>query len=330
MLLAMGETTERYEPAKGEHPIRGHIRAAGFDRVSHGLFLPSSKRDDPDEQWHRLLHAWQQVLPENAVFTHVTGARLYGWDLPKLPEHVPVFAAVGTEDKRPRREGLICSRLTRPTSTRRRHGLPVEEPVEILLRASRDLGVLDMVIMIDAAFRAGDLTDVETRAILASGRPGVGVLRAAYELSEAKHESAMESVLGVFHAAMDIVSEPQVDLYDDHGTYLGRADRLVTGTEWLHEYDGKEHRRKERHRQDLRRDRNLANSPYRRKGFSLDDLLNHAAVVMHEVDRDLERPHVNARLRRWRILVRESMYSEVGRARVLNRWSRAMGVVQWS
>jgi hypothetical protein len=51
---------------------------------------------------------------------------------------------------------------------------------------------------------------------------------------------------------------------------------------------------------------------------------------MHEIDRELGRPHKLARLTRWRRLVENSLYSEVGRRRVLNRWQRQMGVVDWS
>ncbi|MEJ7774321.1 MAG: hypothetical protein WKF72_05865, partial [Nocardioidaceae bacterium] len=84
--------------------------------------------------------AWQMVLPPMALFTHITGARLLGWQLPKLPEQVPVFAAVEGDANRPRRSGLICSRLVRETCRLDRHELPVESAEEILLRASRDFG----------------------------------------------------------------------------------------------------------------------------------------------------------------------------------------------
>lgn len=325
----MPNSAARYEPHPGHEPIRGHVRASGHDRVSHGFFLPTVAGEDAESLWFRTLHTWLQVA-ETAVFTHVTAARLYGWQLPKLPEQVPTFIAVGRKDRRPRRDGLVCSRLTRPRSERLVRGFPVEEPEEVLLRASRDLGVLDVVIMLDSARREGDVDEGRLQRILESARPGVGVLRAARDLSDERRESGGESVLGVFASAMQIEVESQVDLFDDDGTFLGRGDTRVVGTSWIYEYDGAVHRDKGQHRRDLRRERSWGNTPYRRKGFTLDDLLNHSAVVMHEMDRDLERPHVNARLRRWQTLVRESFYSEPGRARILNRWQRAMGVVQWS
>lgn len=311
-------------------PVRGHIRRVGYRRVSHGLFLPVREGARDDEEFLRDLRAWLLVLPDTAVFTHVTAARLLGWQLPRLPEHTPVFAAVTLGAPRPRREGLICSRLRRNIEGGRAQGMPVDAPEEVLLRAARDLGVLDLVVMLDSGLRLGHIDVPRLRAVLDSGRPGVGVLRAAFALSDWRRESAGESLLAVFHAAIDVPVESQVTLRDDHGRSLGRVDLLVCGTSWVHEYDGAVHRDADQHRTDLRRERAWGQSPYRRKEFVLDDLINHAGVVMHEIDRSLGRAHQARRLRRWRTLVRESLYDEVGRERVQNRWHRAMGIVQWS
>jgi hypothetical protein len=124
--------------------------------------------------------------------------------------------------------------------------------------------------------------------------------------------------------------EPQVELHDAAGRVIGRADLMVCGTHDLHEYDGAGHRTQTQHRSDLRRERALTQASYIRRGYTLDDLLNHPAVVMHELDRVLGRPHRPERLRRWRRLVELSTYSDSGRERLLNRWRRAMGVTDWS
>ena len=50
---------------------------------------------------------------------------------------------------------------------------------------------------------------------------------------------------------------------------------------------------------------------------------------MHEIDAALARPHEPERLRRWRRMIEGSLYSDHGRARLLNRWRRQMGVVDW-
>ncbi|GAB3788866.1 hypothetical protein [Nocardioides ungokensis] len=311
-------------------PIRGQVRLVDHRRVSHGLYLRKQDGLTIDEESLRDLGAYLLVLPKGAVFTHVTAARLLGWQLPKMPEQVPVFAAVQGDPKRPRRHGLICSRLVRETRAGEAMGLPVDSPEEILLRAARDLGVLDLVIMIDSARNLGHLDDDQMQQVLGSKRPGVRMLRTAYELSTDRAESAGESCLRIFHEAIGVAVEPQVELFDDDGVFLGRADLLVTGTCDVHEYDGEHHRGKVQHRTDLRRERGWSGTPYVRRGFVLDDLLNHPLVVMHEIDRALGRPHDLSGLEAWRRLVENSLYSEQGRERVMNRWRRQGGIIDWS
>lgn len=311
-------------------PIRGHIRQVGFRRVSHGLFRPWGDDDDLGAELRRDLEAWLLVLPEGAAFTHVTAAWLRGWQLPKLPEQVPVFVAVAQGDTRPRRPGLICSRLARTGTRLQVHGLPVEPAEEVLLRAARDLGTLDLVILVDSARRLGHVDTDAMESMLSGCRPGVRNLRRAWGLSCAKAESAGETLLRLFHIALEVPVEPQVVIHDEAGNVVGQVDLQVTGTDLLHEYDGAPHREKGQHRTDLRRERALSRAGYQRRGFTLDDLLNHPTGCMHEIDRDLGRPHDRRRIRAWRLLVGNSLYSEAGRARVMNRWQRQMGVTDWS
>lgn len=307
--------------------VLGEVRVAGHRRVSFGLYRPLT---DGDARAELLLDlaAWLMVLPPGAVFTHLTGAMLRGWALPKLPEQVPVFAAVREGQRRPRRPGLLCARLVSESCPELRHGLPVESAEEILLRAARDVGVIDLVIMIDSALRLGDIDIERMETVLDSRRPGVRQLRNAWLLANGKAESAGETVLRLFHEAIGVPVEPQVDVFDDAGLFLGRVDLLVSGSRSVHEYDGEHHRTKEQQRTDLRRGRGLEPA-YTRRGFTLDDLLNHVAATMHEIDRALGREHQNSRLRRWRALVANSMYSPSCRQRLLNRWQRATGVLDW-
>lgn len=317
---------------KRDGPVRGHIREAGVLRVAHGLFRPCPDEADPDVdvEFRRDLEAWLLVLPEGARFTHVTAARLRRWQLPQLPEQVPVFASVGSKDLRPRRPGLVCSRLVRTSAPTMVQGLPTEPAEEVLLRAARDLGLIDLTIMVDSARRLGDVDDASMEVLLDSRRPGVRMLREAWRVSTPKAESAGETVLRLFDLCMEVAVEPQVELRDDAGNTVAVADLLVVGTQLLHEYDGAHHRMTAQQRVDLRRGRGLAQTAYDRRGFTLDDLLNHPGVLMHELDRDLGRSHRLARLYRWRRWLRSSLYSEEGRRRVMNRWQREMGLVDWS
>jgi hypothetical protein len=311
-------------------PVRGEIRLVGLRRVCHGLGVTKRQDLSADQEFRRDLRAYLLVLPKSAVFTHVTGARLLGWQLPKLPEQVPVFVAVDGKEPRPRRHGLICSRLVRPRDPVPWVGLPVDRPEEILLRVARDFGLLDLLVLVESALARGHLDTDRMDALLATSRPGVRMLREAWRRATGRSESPGETLLQQFHRTMEVPFEPQVDLFRDDGTFLCRADLLVCGTVFVHEYDGEHHRDKRQQKSDLRRSRALVGSSYVRRGFVLDDLVNHAAVVMHEIDGALNRPHVLRRLRRWRQLVDNSVYSAAGRDRIMNRWRRQSGLVDWS
>lgn len=312
-------------------PVRGHYRLQQLERVAHGLFQPKRTDEDPPDAWRRRLEAWLLLLPPGACFTHLTGAVLLGWWLPKMPEQLPVFAAVADKDPRPRRPGLIVSRLRR---THHQRGplwvgkLPVDQPEEILLRAARDLSVLDLTPMVDSARRLGHVDDQRMADLLDSGRPGVNVLREAWRLSDTRSESPMETVLRLFHHVLQVPVQPQAPLFDEAGRQIGRADLMVVGTERIHEYDGEVHRSPQTHAADLRRERALG-SRYQRSAWTLDELLNQAMSVMHEIDRALGRPHRPERALRWEALVRNSLYSPTGRERMINRWRRRSGLNDW-
>jgi hypothetical protein len=312
-----------------EAPIRGEIRVRGYRRVSHGLYLPLAQLA-PHEEWLRDLGAWRMVLPEDAVFTHVTAAALAGWWLPQLPEYVPVFAATTLHANRPRRPGLVCSRLDRDASELTFSGMPVDHPVEVLLRCSRDLTLLDLVPLVTAALRLGHVTPAELATVCATTRPGVRRLRWAVSLADARSESWWECALRLFHVTIDVPVEPQVQVYDDRGNLAARVDLLVTGTSHVHEYDGGQHREVRRHQLDLRRERRLADTSYTRRGFTADDLVNHPLVVLSEIDRALGRRHRPSRADLWRRWVAESTLSTGGRRRLMNRWLRLSGLTDWS
>ena len=306
-------------------PVRGNIRAAGFRRVSHGLYLPTGAGGDDKHEHLRDLGAWQLVLPPDAVFTHITAADLCGWWLPKLPRFVPVFAATTLEGNVPRRAGLICSRLARSSVTGVVHGLPVDSPCEIMLRAARDLALIDLVVMLDSALRLGHITADALDDYCHSGRPGSRRLRHAAAMSDPRSESPWETMLRLFHGAVEIDVQPQYDVTDDAGRFAARVDLWVRGTPFVHEYDGDEHEKAPRRKADLRRARRLLDAGVERRGYVADDLLNHPRAMLQEMDRELARPHRPVRLRRWYAWLRESSYAAAGRRRLQNRWLKVTG-----
>jgi very-short-patch-repair endonuclease len=313
------------QPADPDAPVRGRIRGPHLRRVTHGVGLSVVDGLSAADERLRDLKAFLAVAPKSAVLTSLTGAELMGWSLPKMPTPAPVFIATNRADRRPRRQGLVCHRVTRVRRRQERAGLPVDEPEEILLAASRDVERLDLLILVESAAHHGDVDRGRMTELLDSGRPGVRNLRWAWSRANPKAESVGETLLYELHRCLEVDFEPQAEIYDDDGHYLGRADLRVTGTNLLHEYDGKHHRRKEQQRVDLRRGRGFAGSAYQLRAFTLDDLLNHPLVVMHEIDRALDRPHRMHGAAAWRELVKQSLYSDTGRARIMHRWRRGGG-----
>ena len=314
---------------KPSDAVRGEVRRSDHRRLSHGLYLPIRESLSTSDEILRDLRAWRLVLPDDAVFTHVTAAFLRGWWLPKLPRFVPVFAATGSTSNSPRRAGLICSRLDRGASDTFAQGLPVDVAPEVLLRAARDLALLDLVVMVDSALRQGDVTYADLQDICATGRPGVRQLRRAASLADPRSESAWETILRLFHHAVGIEVRPQADLHDRSGRWIARVDLWLPGTPFVHEYDGAHHDQAPQRRVDLRRLRSLNDGGFVRRGYVADDLVNHDLAMLQEMDRELGRPHQPHRLALWRRWVRESSYSDAGRLRLQNRWLRRGYVTDW-
>ncbi len=310
--------------------IRGHVRKVGFRRVSHGLFLPVGSRLDSDAERVLELRAWPLVLPEGSSFTHLTGAWLNGWWLPDLPDPIPTFVSVPGGSRGPRRPGLLVTRPRHAFQSVDRDGLLVAPAAEILLNCARDLGILDLVPLVESALRAQPGALASIRDLGSSGRPGCPRLRRAVELADVRSESPWESKLRLFHHVAGVPVEPQATIYDDDGRLLAVADLLVIGTTSIHEYDGSAHRGPRQQAVDLRRDRGLAGSPFVRRGFTADDLLNHDLVVLAEIDRAIGRPFRPRRIAPWRRLVAQSSHSAEGRARLQHRWNRTMGLLEWS
>jgi hypothetical protein len=174
--------------------------------------------------------------------------------------------------------------------------------------------------MLDSALRLGHVHSDQLDEYAFSRRPGSRRLRQAVRLSDPRSESAWETLLRLFHVAVDIGVEPQFEVYDDAGRFAGRVDLWLKGTSSAHEYDGEEHEKAARRKSDLRRARRLLDAGVARRGYVADDLLNHPRTMLQEMDRELGRPHRPARLRKWYAWLRESSYSVAGRRRLQNRW----------
>ena len=320
-------------------PIRGEIRLAKLRRVSS---WPRRGEEARTQRGRRVAPRpdgpiWLVCRPA-AAFTHLTGARLLGWQLPKVPEQVPVFAAVTGDAARPRRHGLICSRLVdvrRPATAHMASRWTA--PEEILLRAARDLSLLDLMILRRRPRSTwATLTAPAMEAVLASRsarRPHAS--RGMAPIDRDEPTQAARRVLQPFHRVMEVPVRPQFEVVRRRRSADRRSQTCCvarhqppsTSTTVTH------HRRGSAAGRPASRARAApAGRRTSGKGFALDDLLNHPAG---RDARDRQRASVDrmtsagceAMAEGWS---ENSLYSDAGRARVMNRWRRSAAVHDWS
>ena len=247
------------EPAPDASPCRGRQRASGWQRLSHGLYVPD--RGDAATE----LAAWQLVLPPAGAFTHLTAAALRGWWLPPVPDDAPVFAAVPRDAGRPRRSGLRVTRHPAAPEADDLDGLRVAVPTEVLLSCAADLDVLDLVVLLDSALRSGDCTTEDVLTGAKARRRGAHRLRTALDLADPRSESACETLLRVLHVTCEIDVVPQHEVRHN-GDLLARGDLWICGTRTLQEYDGSGHLEAQQYRDDRRRERRLLAHDWARPG----------------------------------------------------------------
>ncbi len=232
-----------------------------------------------------------------------------------------MFASMSTAESRRQREGLHVCRHLELAEVLVHDDLRLDPPVEALLACARDLGLLDLVVLLDSALHEGWVTVHDVRAATLRRRRGVPVLRQALTLADGRAESAWETLLRVLHVCCDVPVEPQHVLRDEHGTFLGRADLWIRGTNALHEYDGSHHLTRQQQRLDLRRARRLGNDAWLRRGYTSNDVLQQAVNVLRDADLSLGREHRPSRIRSWHALLRDSLFTPSGQERLLTRFN---------
>jgi very-short-patch-repair endonuclease len=288
-------------------------RSPAWARVAHGLYVPVAAMDSEAP-----LHALASRLHPDGGFTHLTAARLLGWWLPPLPPGLPELAAQSDTRNRPRRDELRIIRTTPEPEVCRLRGLPVAPPTDALLALARHLSVLDMVVVLDSALRSRHVTPRRLALTLRSRRWGVRTLRLAAELADCRSESPFESLMRVLHVACEVRVRPQVEVWADR-RLIARGDLQIVGHQVLHEYDGADHRDRERHRGDLRRDRDLEAAGWVRRGYTDLEVLHRPLTILRDADRTLGRTHDPSRLDAWYALLCESCFTPAGRRRLLRR-----------
>lgn len=308
----MGARDEAAEPCNWVELRQGRRPGRSWQPVTRGVHRAA----DVDDELVADLQAWQTILRPAAAFTHLTSARLRGWMLPPIPDWLPVFVGMNGSQNAPRRPGLNITRRVVAPPAERMHGLWVATPAETIMACAADLAVIDLVVLIDSALHAGEVTLEVLEGLARMHRRGTPRLRQALQLVDARSESPWETLLRLLHVLAGVPVEPQHELFDADGLFVARGDLWIVGTSTFHEYDGAHHLTKEQQRIDLRRARRIGDVGWLRRGYTSDDVLHQSRSVLRDADFALGRPHDPTRLRSWTDMLRESMFTGAGMGRL--------------
>lgn len=145
------------------------------------------------------------------------------------------------------------------------------------------------------------------------------MLRRAVCLADPRSESWWESVLRVLHVVAGLGPvQSQVELFDGR-TFVARADLHLVGTRRYPECDGSDHRDRDRHREDLRRDKAMARLGLERYGYTTGEIAYRPEVVIADGERARGLAPDPRRVQAWWRVARPSTLTNGGRARLRRR-----------
>src|SRR5699024_1434186 len=178
---------------------------------------------DRTESLKILIRAHASELPEKTVFSHVSAAIIHGLDPPYPEAESAEVIRRGISKDRPT---LIIRDREVPDEERTVVGdLPVTTIRRALLDIAYDYPLETSVPIISAALRRGDASADELATEIVAGRRGCRDARLAFELADARHESAGESLCAVKFYRFGITGMvPQVDTCDSAGRWIARND----------------------------------------------------------------------------------------------------------
>lgn len=294
------------------------LRNPSLAHPANGVAIPRESSDDLDA----ICLALSLILPADAVYTHITGAKLRDWWLPFIP-NAPIIACTWGEAPHHNRRGVYIRRCEMPPGHRSMvRGIPVASAEWTIIELSEHFGLIDLVIVIDCALHRNEVTVESIRATMVRGRRGVRVLRRALELSNGKSESPWESTLRLLFELSGIRVDPQVVLKDARDGFVARADLLIRGTKRIAEYDGAGHRKRGQHRDDLRREKACARIGYERFGYTDIEIRKQPALVVRDGENALGLRHDPSRLKFWYHEFERSSVSDNGRRALIRRLHR--------
>jgi hypothetical protein len=211
-------------------------------RMLKGVYVAAQA---PDTQLLRA-QAIRLVVPEGCIVTDESAGWLAGADMilpPNAHLEVPPLRVYATGGHH-RLRNDICVSGTRDLLRRditMVHGVATTTPLRTALDLGRlryrdqSLAALDQLLGLDV-FTKGELLDEIPRF---KGARGVRQLRLLAPIADGLSESPGESALRLrFYDGGLPIPEPQRDIFNAAGRFLGRSDLLVEELRFIAEYDG--------------------------------------------------------------------------------------------
>lgn len=311
------------------HPIRHRdaethgfsphlLRTSWFVHPAAGVAQIATTADDLASTCRALA----LVLADDVVFTHVTSARLRGWWMPMLDD-LPIVACSSGDAPHADRRGVYVRRCDIPSGHRQELGdIAVASPEWTIVELAEHLALLDLVAVIDSALHLGHTTVDRLRATMVPGRRGVRVLRRALDLADGRSESWWETMLRLVHVLSGFEVEPQHVVRNAAGVEIARGDLRIVGTGRLAEYDGADHRERQQHQRDLRREKILAREGVERFGYTATEIIHAPESIVRDAEDARGLVHVPGRVGLWRAEARLATVSTSGQGALRRRLQR--------
>ncbi|WP_147251466.1 endonuclease domain-containing protein [Blastococcus sp. TBT05-19] len=253
-----------------------HLRHAEVLRTSRDTYLP--RVGDELQRIRAVLLG----APDGAVVSHLTAARLWGFEVPLVPDGGPVHLTVGRYARRRHRRDRRLHFVDVPApETRRRNGVVTTSLSRTWIDLAAAVPPAALLAVTDQMLARGYPQD-EFAAVVrrAAGRRGVATARRVAGLGDRLAGSPMESVLRWSILESGLPAPVLQHVVRDGGRFLGQVDMAWPERRVIVEFDGNVHRDRRVFVEDLRRQNGLVLAGWTVLRFTSADLLGRPAQVL--------------------------------------------------
>lgn len=259
----------------------GRLRAGDLARPFHGVRIVAT---DAMTLWHRI-RSYEQRMPQSQHFSHVTAALIHGLPLPLSHESDPrlhIAAAPGAGF--PRARGVVGRHSGKFGAITLTRGCRVTSPVDTWCDLAAILSVDDLVAVGDFLITGDEpysglpplatRRELETAIVARAGRRGIRRLKAALELVRYGPLSRMETLTRLLMVRGGL-PEPALNhmVVDAAGHEVAMVDLALPEWRVAIEYQGDDHREKNRFRRDITRRERIEDQDWTVIYVSADDIM---------------------------------------------------------